>query len=80
MKTMKKDELIAQLEEVVQRDIIGQDISVHDHPATVAIRAINQCFEDVERIQLMAEEILIEAEAIYDEKHDMLIHPYNPEW
>lgn len=50
---MNKTELTGLLSKIAEKDTIkGQDI--HDHPCSVAIRALDGCFEDIELLQQIA--------------------------
>ena len=50
---MDKKELIALLAEIAEKDLAeGQDI--YDHPCSVAIRALNNCFDDIKLLQQIA--------------------------
>lgn len=50
---MNRAELIELLETIAEKDLIeGSDVS--DHPCSVAIRAINKAFEDVEVLRKVA--------------------------
>lgn len=49
---MNERELFEILEEVAEKDLVdGHDI--YDHPCTVAVRAIKQCFEDISYLKRM---------------------------
>jgi hypothetical protein len=50
---MDRIELVSQLEELAKQDLTdGADI--FDHPCTVAIRAINKAFNDIEMLKVGA--------------------------
>jgi hypothetical protein len=50
---MKKAELISLLAGIAEGDLVeGEDI--YDHPCTVAIRALNNCFDDIKLLQQIA--------------------------
>ena len=44
---MNKEELIALLKEIAETDLADGSV-IHDHPCSVAVRAIEQCFDDIE--------------------------------
>jgi len=50
---MNRPELIELLQELVESDlVVGSNI--YDHPCAVAIKAINQCFDDIKFLQGIA--------------------------
>lgn len=67
---MNKNELIELLSELASLDLVEGE-NIEDHPASVAIRAINQCFEDIK-----------EREKVIEGLSGGLIPnvPYHPEW
>lgn len=47
---MNRKELVELLNEIAEKDLSdGSDI--HDHPCTVAVRAINKCFDDIDYLK-----------------------------
>jgi hypothetical protein len=47
---MKKKELIELLEDIAKKDLVdGSDL--FDHPCSVAVRALNECFEDIKTLK-----------------------------
>ena len=73
---MDKKDLIELLEQVAKEDLVeGKDI--FDHPCTVAVRAINQCFEDIEYLQ----DVATGHKNAKCKKAVLLVQTkYNPEW
>jgi len=71
---MNKQELIEELKAVES----AHD-GIYEHPATVAIRAINQCFEDIEILKaahgVTADRLDSDAVALL-----VAANPYNPQW
>ena len=50
---MNKEELIDLLAEIARKDLPeGQDI--YDHPCSVAIRALSNCFDDIKLLRQIA--------------------------
>ena len=77
---MNKDELIAALTLIAAQDTICNP-GILDHPCTVAIRAINQCFEDIESLRGYIEGAGFEMPTLGDESFQPIpTTPYNPEW
>lgn len=73
---MNKNELKEILNELAEKDLQdGADI--HDHPCQVAIRAIDQCFDDINSLKSIIN-------TGYGEKskrmQSILKITYNPEW
>ena len=50
---MNKQELIELLEKVAEYDL-EEGSELRDHPCSVAIRAINQCFDDIKTLKAVA--------------------------
>lgn len=73
---MNKSELVELLETMAKKDLTdGADIS--DHPCSVAIRAINQSFDDIEFLKR-----IISGAANKQSKRAYTIRglTYNPTW
>lgn len=47
---MNKTELIELLESIAAGDT-ADDANIADHPCSVAVRALNQCFEDINTLR-----------------------------
>ena len=73
---MNKTELISLLSGIAEKDTMeGHDI--HDHPCSVAIRALNGCFDDIKLLQQVANKQIHGK----SKKCQMLLGlNYNPEW
>lgn len=71
---MNKTDLIDILTEMAEKDIVeGHDI--HEHPCSVAVRAINKCFEDIKTLQAIC------PKRQGSRRAQMLTGlNYNPEW
>ena len=50
---MNKEQLVELLKEVAKNDL-SDGMDIFDHPCTVAIRAINQSFDDIECLKRVA--------------------------
>ena len=50
---MNREELNDLLEQVAANDL-AEGADIFDHPCSVAIRAINQAFEDIEKLRKVA--------------------------
>ena len=73
---MNKDELILLLEEVASSDDRHLD-NFGPHPCTVAIHALNECFEDMDRHLQILWNV---ATAVSDFPQESSPPPYNPNW
>lgn len=73
---MKKEELIELLDALAEEDAV--DIaSVPDHPCSVAIRAINKCFDEITKRDI---EILgLHLNGTFPNSAYIML-PYTPEW
>jgi hypothetical protein len=71
---MNKADLKDLLQAIAENDL-ADGCSIYDHPCAIAIRAIDRCFSDIERLQVLVKEkpkckrdiVLVSAR-------------YNPEW
>lgn len=75
---MNKEELIMELEAVAEEDTLTLK-EYGKHPCTIAIRALNQCFEDIKGLQRGLQNVPIPPDPILD-LDDLSYRPYNPEW
>lgn len=50
---MNKKQLIDLLAEIAEKDLV-QGCDIEDHPCCIAIRAIDQCFRDIETLRKIA--------------------------
>jgi len=77
---MKKKELIELLSQLATEDL-AEDCKLEDHPCSVAIRAIEQCFEDIDSLRGYIEgsgyEMPLLGEISFQPNPTT---PYNPEW
>jgi len=73
---MNKEELVYFLEEIAKEDLVnGAD--VYDHPCSVAIRALNQCFDDVTHLSKVVRGDLMG----HSKRTKTLVGlSYNPSW
>jgi len=78
---MNKDELIHLLAIIVKEDETREiALFTGDHPCSVAIRAINQCFEDIKTLQSYAESATVDSQDPNEREAILVLLPYNPEW
>jgi len=71
---VNKTDLKELLQAIAENDL-ADGCSIDDHPCAVAVRAIDGCFSDIERLQVLVKEkpkckrdiVLVNA-------------PYSPEW
>lgn len=72
---MNREELFHLLGELAEKDL-APDSDIFDHPCSVAIRAINKAFDDVNTLRGVAHKSME-----HSKKVKMLIGlPYNPDW
>lgn len=72
---MNRQKLVELLENIAENDLEeGSDLK--DHPCSVAIKAIHQCFDDIGILKN-----LTRSSTWHSKKVKMLLGlPYNPEW
>lgn len=73
---MDKQELISVLSELASKDLADHS-DINDHPCMVAVRAINQCFDDIAHLQQ-----IVSSGAGPKSKRSVYLSklPYNPKW
>ncbi len=70
---MNKSEMIELLKDVANADHDGRPLE--DHPCRIAIRALNQCFEDIGALQKYGKQY------IHTDQPDCSVpNPYDPQW
>jgi len=73
---MNKTELIEVLSSLAEEDLT-EDADIHEHPASVAIKALNQCFDDIEYLK----GIINNRNNPKSKKSQVMIRSlYRPEW
>lgn len=75
---MNKQELVELLERLAMNDL-DSDADIYDHPCSVAIRAINDCFSDIESLQRMCRAYKIDRRGSKKMQHLMSLN-YDPQW
>lgn len=72
---MNKETLTELLKELAEADLkSGTDI--HDHPCSVAVRALDQCFIDIDTLRGLAPH-----SSTYTKRTQILVRePYKPDW
>lgn len=72
---MNREELTEVLETLAEKDI-SDGSELHDHPCSVAIRALDRCFDDISTLRMQ-----IERHSSQSKKVQHLVGlRYNPEW
>ena len=73
---MNINELKELLSEMAEKDLVeGHDI--YDHPCSVAIRALDQCFDDIEVLK----KVVKNSSSFYSKRVQVLVKTnYKPEW
>ena len=73
---MNKDELISLLSEIAKEDTV-ESADEYDHPCSVAVRALDKCFDDITFLKRVANNVA----HIKSKRAQMLLKlNYNPEW
>jgi hypothetical protein len=73
---MNKEELTELLKEIAENDL-NKDADIYDHPCSVAIRALDQCFDDIGILK----GVVKRSSASYSKKVAVLIKmSYKPSW
>lgn len=77
---MNKEELVFALDDLARHGILGE-AELDSHVCTIAIRAINQCFEDIDMLLGYIEGEELEIPSLPASGYrGKPTHPYNPEW
>ena len=73
---MNREELKEILSVIAARDL-SDGYDIYDHPCTVAIRAIDQCFDDIDTLK----GIVKRSSSNYSKKIQVLVKSsYKPSW
>lgn len=76
---MDRHELTDLLSKMAESDLVdGADI--YDHPFSVAIRAINQCFDDINYLRGVIKRPYSGKSGMSKKARHMVELNYNPEW
>lgn len=71
---MYKNELIVALKDLAKKDLTDES-NIFDHPCSVAVRALDQAYYDIEELRSLAKS------GRYCKRHKVLVEtPYNPQW
>lgn len=75
---MNRDELKELLQELAETDL-SDGADINDHPCSVAVRAIDQCFDDIATMQKISHRFISMSNA--SKKVNHLCHlTYDPQW
>ncbi len=78
---MNKEELIKYLLKIAVEDARQCTVDeIEDHPCTIAIRALNQCFEDINTLRFSGRLTQDQWKCLSPEDQNLHDEPYNPEW
>lgn len=73
---MNKEELTETLKEIAESDL-SKDSDIYDHPCSVAIRALDQCFNDIDILK----GVVKRSSTSYSKKVATIVKMnYNPNW
>jgi len=73
---MNKTQLIELLNELAEEDM-AEGSEIYDHPCSVAIRALNKCFDDIKLLREISNGF---HEGKSKRAKILLVTNYNPEW
>ncbi len=76
---MNKEELIELLSNIATKDLMGGH-SLENHPCSVACKALNQCFEDIEKLQSYCESYPPASHKASKAKVLLTSTAYTPQW
>jgi hypothetical protein len=72
---MQKDDLVELLKSIAEKDT-NEGHDVYDHPCSVAIRAIDKCFDDINSLRKVEPK-----DCQFSKKMTTLVKlEYNPSW
>ena len=73
---MNKTDLVDLMEQIAERDLVdGHDL--YDHPCSVAVRAIEQCFDDIDHLRKIGND---KTNKKSKKSVVLLSMNYDPEW
>ena len=72
---MNKTELIDLLESIAEVDTLDTS-KRHDHPCSVAVRAINKCFDDIGTLKRQVKRHSSQSKKV----QTLIAMSYDPEW